>query len=101
MAIKNFDDMMDKIIEEVLAEVSKEIGEDITEAAKKVCDSADAGNHTKEFVAMVFLGMAQSVANGSIANFKMEWDGEKLEIDKATQFNPPTAHDKIDVNPNS
>lgn len=91
MAIKSFDDMMEKIIEDVMAEMSKEIGEDITEAAKKVCDSADAGNHTKEFVAMVLLSMAQEIVNGNITSFKMEWDGKKIGIDRVIKiYQPPT-----------
>lgn len=95
---KNFDDMMNRIIEEAVEETVKEAGLEIEEAAQKVCEGVDNGQHVKEFVAMALLNLAQEVVSGSIGSFKLEWDGEQLTVDRAVKVTHPVNYIKMDVN---
>ena len=97
MAIKSFDDMMDKIIEEVVKTTSEELGKEIEGSVKRISDNADQGKHDKELVAMFLISAAQEVVRGHVAGFKLEWDGERLSLDNVVHVNHPSNYMKIDT----
>ena len=97
MAIKSFDDMMDRIIEEVLKNASEELGLEVEESVKAISDRADQGLHDKELVAMFLISVAQEVVNGNVSSFRLNWDGEKLELDNVIKINHPKNYMKIDL----